>query len=300
MLLRYEDGRFARDPIFGFYALNYVTRERNNSGGRWFVDKIRYKCPDSLDDLKELILKGNTDFLNSLTYYSSRVEGSSPYWYKKRCELQQWISHHIEAGNGPPMFFITLSCAEYLWPDIIRLVKERMEIAGEDSSCCFVGSSKLTKLLNQYSFVVQEYFQKRVETWLATVGNDIFGIKHYWVRYEFAPGRGQIHAHLLAVVRDNSIYHICHSELQKENGTEKRAELLAEWASSKFGLTAQVCEGFDDLKISEQNSPIQLQFVDIEEELSRDDVDKIMNHVQVHECSKFCLRIPRAGTTEER
>lgn len=300
MMLRYEDGRFARDPVFGFYATNYIMRERNNCGGRWFIDNSHYNVPNTLGELKRSIMDGDTTFLNSITYFSTRVEGSSPYWYKKRCEVQQWISHHIEAGNGPPMFFITFSCAEYMWPDIIKLIKERMDIAGEDSSICKLGSPGLSKILNQYSIVVQEYFQKRVVEWLETVGRDIFGIKHYWIRYEFAPGRGQIHAHLLAVVRDNSIYHLCHNDLQQEDGLNKRATRLADWARSKFGLTAEVCDGFDDLNITEQNSPIQVRFSDVDELETEKDVDKMMNHVQVHECSKFCLRTPKAGTPDER
>ena len=198
------------------------------------------------------------------------------------------------------MFFITFSCAEYMWPDIIKLIKERMEIAGEDSTKCYPGSPGLSKILNQYSIVVQEYFQRRVVEWMETVGRDIFGIKHYWIRYEFAPGRGQIHAHLLAIARDNSIYHLCHCDLQQEDGINQRNKRLAEWAWLKFGLTANVCDGFDDLNISEKNSPISLRFSDVEELDAEADVDKLMNHVQVHECSKFCLRTPKAGTTEER
>ena len=47
--------------------------------------------------------------------------------------MYTWINHHIEAGHGPPNFFITLSCAEYLWPDIKRLIEERLKIAGLDT-----------------------------------------------------------------------------------------------------------------------------------------------------------------------
>ena len=63
-----------------------------------------------------------------------------------------------------------------------------MDLAGEDPKHCYQGAPKLPKLLNDYSIMVQEYFQKRVELWLNTVGKQIFGIEHYWVRYEFAPG----------------------------------------------------------------------------------------------------------------
>jgi hypothetical protein len=65
-------------------------------------------------------------------------------------------------------------------------------------------SKNLVQLLDEYSIVIQEFFQKRVEIWLETVGHAVFDIKHYWLRYEFAPSRGQIHAHLLAICGDYS------------------------------------------------------------------------------------------------
>lgn len=181
-MLYYEDGRFARDKIFTFFATNYIMRKRNSSSGNWFVDKFQNDCPVTLEDLQDRIRKGDTKFVNGITYWNKRVKGSTAYWYQKRSELYTWINHHVEKGNGSPAFFITLSCAESYWPDIIRLVKERMELAGKDSSTCYVGSPKLHKLLNEYTIVVQEYFQKRVVNWLETVGKKIFGIEHYWVR----------------------------------------------------------------------------------------------------------------------
>ena len=102
------------------------------------------------------------------------------------------------------MFFITLSCAEHHWKDIIRLLQQRLNIARSDASECYVGSPKLSQHLNDYSIVVQECFQNRVKMWLNAVGKHAFDIKHCWVRYEFAPGCGQTHAHLLAITDDQS------------------------------------------------------------------------------------------------
>jgi hypothetical protein len=47
-----------------------------------------------------------------------------------RAELYSSINHHVKEGNGMPNFFITLSCAEYFWPDVLRLLNERLKIAG--------------------------------------------------------------------------------------------------------------------------------------------------------------------------
>jgi hypothetical protein len=83
-----------------------------------------------MDELKDRLRKGDTTFIDKITYYSQRVRGSSSYWRSRRAELYSWINHHVKEGNGMPNFFITLSCAEYFWPDGLHLLNERLKIAG--------------------------------------------------------------------------------------------------------------------------------------------------------------------------
>ena len=296
MLIYYEDGRFMKDPIFGFFALNYIIRHRNSSGGKWFVDKFNKDNVQSLEEIRHRISEGDTSFVNSLTYFNQRIKGSAPYWFKKRCELYSWINHHVEQGNGAPMFFITLSCAEHYWPDIFRLIKERMHMAGEDSSQCFYGSKQTSTILNEYSLVVQEYFEKRVEAWLEVVGKPIFGIKHYWVRLEFAPGRGQIHAHLLAISDHLEVYEKCHADMKDPvNGEAKRTQRLSKWAFEKYGLTASVMDGFDKLSVDRENTPCKHRYSEVELENLEADTELLMKAVQTHDCNGFCLMADSKG-----
>ena len=289
-MLYYEDGRFMRDQIFGFFALNYVIRHRNASCGRFFVDSFQHNGPEDLDDLRKRIENGDKSFVNSLTYFNQRIKGSSPHWFKKKGELCSWMHHHVESGNGAPMFFITLSCAEHFWPAIFRLIAERMDIAGEDSSQCKFGSPKVASILNDYSLVVQEYFQIRVETWIEFVGRPVFGIQHHWLRYEFAPGRGQIHAHMLAVSNHLAVYEMAHQDLKNPDGEVKRAERLSKWAEDRYGMTASVVDGFDDLPVQRENSPTKHRLSDLDEADIEMDNQRLMKVVQVHECNGFCLR----------
>ena len=138
LMIFYEDARFAQDKIFVFYALNYIIRHRNATSGSFFIDKFQQNCPETLDDLKDKIQKGDTSFVNSLTYYNKGVKGSNSYWAHKRSEVYAWMNHHVEVGNGAPMFFITLSCAEHYWADVAMLLKHRLDQAGLDSSKCKV------------------------------------------------------------------------------------------------------------------------------------------------------------------
>ena len=85
--------------------------------------------------------------------------------------MYTWINHHIEAGDGPPTFFITLSCAEYIWPDIKRLLADRFHVTGLDSPEL---DKSLVQIVNDYTLVVQEYFQQRVRIWLSTIDTSVF------------------------------------------------------------------------------------------------------------------------------
>ena len=122
-------------------------------------------------------------------YFSSSIKGSTGYWRTQKSKLYTWINHLVSTGAGPPTLFITLSCVEYYWPDISRLLKKRCDFSGlrnplepayED------GRINTVTNFNNYTIVVQEYFQKRVQNWLYTVGKDIFKIKHHWCSFEFA------------------------------------------------------------------------------------------------------------------
>ena len=296
-MLFYEDGRFAKDKIFCFFAMNYIVRRRNQSSGKFFVDQFQKNCPDTLEELQDAIKGGDTSFVNSLTYYNKRITGSAPFWLQKRSEVYTWINHHVEAGHGAPTYFITLSCAEYFWADVIDLLRERLIIAKIDPADCKVGSPKLVQIANDYSVVIQEYFQLRVETWLETVGKNIFDISHYWTRYEFAPGRGQIHAHLLAIPNDQSVYEACHNAMKTPDGAKERARLLSQWAQKQFGLTASTGEGFDDRVATWKNSPVQFRFKDLDDTCKAryEDKQNLMKAVQMHECSEFCLQTRKNG-----
>lgn len=290
-LLYYEDGRFSKDKFFCFFALNYITRQRNSSSGNWFIKEFSKGGPETLQDLKESIAEGDTSFVNRLTYFSRSIKGSSPYWFAKRQELYTWINHHVEEGNGAPNYFITLSCCEHYWADIIQLLQERLILAGKDPGVCYVGSPKLSQILNDYAIVVQEYFQKRVELWLEIVGKKVLDIAHYYIRYEFAPGRGQIHAHLLAIINDKTILRLLHHE--KQISKEKWVEHLADYCQKKIGLTASMDQSLPQSDLNPGESPCTIRFRDVmqtEPEIHQDN-ERLMQFCQMHQCSLgFCLK----------
>ena len=140
-------------------------------------------------------------------------------------------------------------------------------------------SSPLTCLL--IDPFTKEYFHQRVKIWLRTVGREIFGINHYWIRYEFAPSRGQIHAHLLAITGDRAIQIQMYQHRKDE---QRQARLLAEWAQQKFRLTANFHEP----------PPSSVHPCAIRRSECKDsslDELHLMKTLQLHQCSPgYCLR----------
>jgi hypothetical protein len=131
--------------------------------------------------------------------------GSNAYWRSKKAELYSWISHHFEKGRRPPKIFMTLSCAEYFWPDLKRLLEKYIHLTEGIQVDLDSNINKLHQALNDYTIIVQKFFQLRVDKFLKTIGLEVFGIKHYWGRFEFAKSRGQIHLHLLGITDDATI-----------------------------------------------------------------------------------------------
>lgn len=191
----------------------------------------------------------------------------------------------MSEGHGAPTLFITLSCAEYYWPDILRLIRNRYECAGLE--CPAVESTKgKTTLINDFTMIVQEYFQARVDIWLKTIGKKVFDIKHYWLRYEFAPGRGQIHCHMLAI-QSNKDMQEKYYDLRGDKSMQ--ALFLEQYLEKKFRMVSMKEEGFVAKEQLKQPHPSSMYFSDVEHKLKEDEYNCLLRNQQ-HNCTDYCLR----------
>ena len=282
-LLYFQDGRFVYDKMWAFFALNYAIRRKNSDSGAYFVNGFFEDGPQTIEDLKDSILDGDIGWINRLAYFSYHVKGSPGYWRFKRSEVYSWINHHIQCGHGAPTLFITLSCAEYHWKDIKKLVQQRLAIAGKHLD---IDDTNYISIVNDYTLIVQEYFQQRIEIWMKTIGKHVFGIKHHWLRYEFAPGRGQIHAHMLAITDHQHIFKQAYLHRHNPN---KQAEILSAWATNTFGMTASVPDIEEPNNYPPDDShPSSIKFVDVKNH--KQDAIKCLNKLQYHKCSSKCMK----------
>ena len=77
-----------------------------------------------------------------------------------------------------------------------------------------------------------------MDNWLEIVGKSVFNIEHYFLRFEFTKGRGQIHAHMIAITSDNDFIAEYYSKTN-ENKTSEATKVYADYARNVLSLTAE-------------------------------------------------------------
>jgi len=299
-MVHYFDGRFVTDPTWCFYALNYLQRHQNNISGGFFVrDFIKSDKPLDVDELKRQVQNGDYSFIEKIIYFSSKIRGSDSYWRMKKSQLYSWVYWHIEQGNGAPTLFITLSCAEYYWPDVKRLLQDRINIArgnpSSDNDDELTSKAKIMKAVNQYSIVVQEYFIAKVKDWMETYAKEVFKIKHWYARFEFAKGRGEIHAHILAIADNKTTF----SKAYKAKTDAEKVEIISNYAQDVLGLTSEFKQF--SINIERQMSDTQelkkscKNDVATQDRLASitkydDDIINLCLSCQTHKCGNYCMK----------
>ena len=315
-LMRYEDHRFENDKLFSFYIADYYQRRCANSTGGIFIKTIAGKCPKTLHDLKNDIYKNKLSFVNKLQSFAGTLKGTDSYWRAKKMELNSWINYHLEHKNGPPTLFITLSCAEYWWPDLKRLILTRIKDKNlaQYNELQNDQSKEWIKAIDEHSGLVQEFFILRFNTWMNTIGKKLLHIKHFWAAFEFASGRGQIHTHLLAITSDQiprlkQYYSLRHTDPDRQ----KRTKLMAKYAHDilmmtanhpgKSGINKKV--NINDIALPEGTAKKEIYMTSMKKrfceiENINTDLTNLCNHCQIHRCSNFCMRNKRKSSRKKR
>jgi hypothetical protein len=99
---------------------------------------------------------------------------------------------------------VTLSYADCNWQDIEKLLNGRRNIV-VDPPASLNNITEMFKAVNYYSIIIQEYLQARVIYYMENYAKDVFGIHHYYARFEFAKSQGHIHVHnILAMLGQTS------------------------------------------------------------------------------------------------
>lgn len=293
-LIRYHDGRFLNDQMFCLYVFNMLQRHTNNTQGNFFYKNENFlganvRPPPTVEELQEQVQSGDTSFISKLRYVAKGIRGSDSFWRSKTEELESWIDYHVSRGNGPPTHFITFSCAENWWPDLRRLMIELESEANNHSQVDLLKRNNhqaMCRSVKKYSLYVNQFFMIRSKVFLDTVVRNALEIEHYWARVEFAPGRGQIHLHLLGIGKDKS-YMI---EFHKAKSEDKKVEVLERYAENVLNMTADV--DVDDKHVTDidedSKSPLRHRFCECY--CRKEDARALCEECMIHICNNYCLR----------
>jgi hypothetical protein len=110
--------------LFGLSLYNVIQQHTNKKEGNFFFNSDQFigKDPSTVEQLKRQLENKNTKYISMLRHFARNIRGSDNFWRSKTKDLKHLITHHIARGDGPPMFFITLSCTKNWWPDLKRLL----------------------------------------------------------------------------------------------------------------------------------------------------------------------------------
>ena len=114
---------------------------------------------------------------------------------------------------------------------------------------------------------------------------------HYWGCVEFAPGRGAIHLHIVAIAKDRAYL----QDFYRATTLEDKAEVLNSYAIKHLDMTA-------DAKVSDNldycpnysYSPLATRYcASCDKEK---DVTQLAQDCMMHQCNRYCLKSIKLGT----
>jgi hypothetical protein len=108
---------------------------------------------------------------------------------------------------------------------------------------------------------------------------------------EFAPGRGAIHLHVVAIAKDRA----CSQDFFKPSTLEEKANVLDNYATKHLDMTAdaKVSDSID-YRPNNSTSPLAKRYSDCSDK--EEDVQQLAQDCMLHECNRYCLKSTKART----
>ncbi|MCL7044102.1 hypothetical protein MKW94_009965, partial [Papaver nudicaule] len=279
-LMKYHDGRFARDSRFRYFAWNSLTRWRALSLGSVYVKNFPCDGELSIQSIRDMVSSGDMRFLSRISYYAKQMRGTRAYWYTRLKELIAMVKQ-----LGPPTIFFTLSAADLQWPELFALLDPENRLETLDP---IERNREKARLLNENPLVASWFFQKRVQLFFKEYLKKEFLVVDYWYRFEWQH-RGSGHVHGFLWLRDApDTSDIATNEQVRRLTCEYFDKMICTWNPDPT------------FSVDRRNHPCAKK-IPIESNLDNDDDDykSLVNCVMRHtKCGSYCLR--RSKTTRQQ
>ncbi len=108
---------------------------------------------------------------------------------------------------------------------------------------------------------------------------------------EFAPGRGAIHLHIVAIAKNKAYL----QEFYNASSFHQKAEVLNNYAIDHLDMTADVkVNNNQDYRPDYLTSPLARRYSECSDE--EEDVRQLDQDCMHHKCNRYCLKSTKAGT----
>ena len=279
-LLQLRDGRFADDPRFRFFAFNTVMRHDALRAGNLYVRRNEDLQGKTVGQLRDMV-REQPSLTRNIMFYGAKLQGTRQYWGARLGELLNMIDQ-----LGLPTLFLTLSAADFHWPDLFRLLLDSEGLEDEER----VLLEDLTEehrrnLIANHPFVPSMFFMRRVEIFLTKILKLMYPVKDIWFRYEWQ-FRGSPHIHCILWLRNAPDL-----TRLKEMTPEELANVV-----QYFGNIV-CCFNFGLGLPPAVQHPCRVRLGDIPEEDRERALGELLNRVQRHKCTpSYCLGKDKTGT----
>ena len=190
-LLNYTQ-KFASDSDYIFYALSVMQQLNLNSQINIAMKKV---CTNQLT--AGMLSNNFTDTVNSFIAndrgygFMSPIKGTPAYWKKFLSDVLAMVKQ-----LGLPTFFMTLSCADLRWNELVSIISKLKGENLTDEQIINMSYFERCSYLNQNPVLLARHFQYRVETFFKVIiiNGPLGKVTYYAIRVEFQV-RGSPHIH---------------------------------------------------------------------------------------------------------
>ena len=242
-LLWYRDGRFAQHKAFKFVVHNIIRRQQSRRVALYCQSKVGANA--SISEISKSLDSKKDNIGKKILHFGETLTGTSQYWrsvYNKLLSFVRFMVHH---GHGLPHYFITVSCAEFWWKPLRRILEVYLKATtGKDVDLS--DKAVLYKEVQRNSHIIVKYFDMRVTSFQDEILRPIFKVCDFFSRHEFAKSRGMIHNHGIYWREDRQPHWLYNECATVGKSAKETAIMISDWAKKHLNMTALHPAGKDD------------------------------------------------------
>ena len=212
-LLRYIDGRFARDFRFVLHSVTMHRRHQALTVANVYAKKC---CKElTIDDIKERVSRNDDQMMKSLLHFGATIPGTRQYFKyesSKSISFERFVRYETD-NEGMLNVFLTFSLPDLHMHELHRLlpgserylnktvVKKSTDIPADANADDYITEQENYMLrsrnLRENAHITDYVGNKKLHMVISEILMGVYGVTHWLLRNEFQ-SRGALHWHMAA------------------------------------------------------------------------------------------------------